>query len=108
MSFVSLRLLTLLLAPCLLGGCVTSDAPTRRNAPTVLLTSAQKHYLEQKKITLEQELLALESSTEIQRLMAGYSSLEDATVSLAVQQTYSVTRYYQVKSMIARLEYLLQ
>ena len=40
--------------------------------------------------------------------MGGYGSLEEAPVSLAVEQTYSVTRYYQLKAMIARIDHLLQ
>ena len=108
MRVTPLPILCIALLSTGLCGCVTTDASPIKTAPTVVLTPAQKHQLEQKRISLEQELLALESTSEIQRLMGGYSSLEEAPVSLAVEQTYSVTRYYQLKAMIARIDYVLQ
>lgn len=91
-----------------LSGCLTNAASHRQPVPKVLLTSAQRHDLEQKRISFEHELLSLESTIEIQRLMGVYSTLEEAPVSLAVQQSYSVKRYQKLKAMIARIDYLLQ
>ena len=108
MKFHPLRLLAIVVLATSISGCESTRPSPVQQTRTVRLTSAEKHQLEQKKIALEQELLALESTNEIQRLMGVYSSLEDAPMSLAVEQTYSVKRYYQLKAMIARIDYLLQ
>lgn len=91
----------------LLAGCA-GPGPAPVELPPPPLTESQRQALESKRYEIRQELLALESLSEIQRALGPHGSLEEAQIGLAERQTDSIARYFRLQAQLQYIEQLLR